>query len=62
MRIILRRGYDIVPLSNDVIGLQLTRAGIGKLYLYRRMGDFEFVMQLVAYLLQKGVAGMTSPA
>ena len=50
----------LVPRSNDVIGFQLTRPRIGKLYLYCRMRDFEFVMQLIADLLQKGVAGMTA--
>jgi hypothetical protein len=43
-----------------VIGFQLTRARIGKLYLYCRVRDFEFVMQLIADFLQKGVAGMTA--
>jgi hypothetical protein len=43
-----------------VIRLQLTRARIGKLYLYGRVSDFEFVMQLIADFLQKGVAGMTA--
>jgi len=43
-----------------VIGFQLTCLRIGKLYLYRRVRDFEFVMQLIADLLQKGVARMTA--